>query len=176
MRIARTQFSLEFSSLEIYISGCKPPHCSGCYNSELWDFDYGTKLKNEHFETFKYKLNRDNELFKNIFILGGEPLDQNIEELIDLLNFLNQFDKKIWLFTRYEKEQVDERIFKYVDYLKTGKYDSSLKTETNIQYGITLATSNQNIYKIRCLENDQTVSIYLNKLSEMSRSKELCTR
>ena len=80
-------------------------------------------------------------------IFGGEPLDQPVGELIEMLDYLTKANKPIWLFTRYKIEYIPEDINKYCDYIKCGNYIEELTTGDNIQYGIKLATSNQHIYK-----------------------------
>ena len=79
-------------------------------------------------------------------IFGGEPLDQNENELLGLLSDLKHLNKKVWLFTRFEIDEVSESIKFYCDYIKTGRYIPEFKCEDNIQYGIKLATSNQKIF------------------------------
>jgi len=81
--------------------------------------------------------------------MGGEPLDQPLEELYDMLKNLNTLNKKIWLFTRFELNEVPECIKEQCDYIKTGRYNEKLKTNNYIKYGVKLATSNQQIYKVR---------------------------
>lgn len=81
-------------------------------------------------------------------ILGGEPLDQPYIALKYLIEFLKTTKKTLWLFTRYNIEDVlQNSIFRNFDYIKCGAYDKNLITDDNIQYGIKLATSNQKIYK-----------------------------
>lgn len=150
MNIISTQYTLENRSLDIYISGCKGnPHCTNCHNPESWDFDTGEYYKN-FFWSIQDKLKDFNSLIDNIMIFGGEPLDQNLDELEDLLLFLNLNIKKekIWLFTRFEIVEVPDRIKDLCHYVKTGRYLEEFKTDNNIQFGISLATSNQKIFKI----------------------------
>ena len=40
-------------------------------------------------------------------------------------------------------------IKKYCNYIKCGQYIEELSTNENIQYGVKLASSNQNIYQIK---------------------------
>lgn len=93
------------------------------------------------------KIKSFDNVIDNIMIFGGEPLDQKMIELIDLLDYLKQFNKKIWIFTRYDLNEVPLIIKDRCDYLKCGKYNPQNRTDNNIQYGIKLATSNQHIYK-----------------------------
>src|SRR5690606_18187499 len=132
-------------AFEIYLTGCgREPKCSNCHNPELWDFNKGeeidyNKLKND----LSLKLNQ----FDNIVILGGEPLDQDILDLIELLSFLIKFKKPIWLYTSYELEDIPKDVLKLVDYVKVGRYDESQKGNFT-HYGVTLHSANQKIYPI----------------------------
>lgn len=148
MHIAATQYTLSTSSLDIYFSGCNPPHCKECQNPELWKF----VNKNNYIKKFKdieEKVKNFDTLIENIMLFGGEPLDQNHDEFLDFLNKLKTLNKKVYLFTKYSIDEVPEDIKTLCDYIKTGRYLPELKTDDNIMYGITLATSNQKIYKIK---------------------------
>jgi anaerobic ribonucleoside-triphosphate reductase activating protein len=148
MNIASTQYSLNTQSFEIYLSGCKGC-CKGCCNPELKDFNIGEKITHSLIKQIVNKVNLFNDIVNNIWILGGDPLDQNIINLVNLLFFLKQgTNKKIWIFTRYPIEQIDEMIKCLSDYIKCGEYLEELKCNDNIQFGIRLATSNQKIYKL----------------------------
>ena len=81
-------------------------------------------------------------------IFGGEPLDQPYFELEQMLKHLKELEKKIWLFTRYDMNNIPERILDKVDYVKSGRYMKNLISDDNIQFGITLASSNQKIFDL----------------------------
>jgi len=151
MRILGTQYTLEYESLDIYISGCKgSPHCSGCHNPESWDFNKGEIYDELYCEKLKCKITSFDDMINNIMIFGGEPLDNIHDYIVKLLLDLIKINsnKKIWLFTRYDINEVPLKIKRMCDYIKCGRYDELLKTDNNIQYGIKLATSNQKIYKL----------------------------
>ena len=44
MNINSVDYSPNLMSLDIYISGCASPHCDGCHNPMLWDFEKGQLL------------------------------------------------------------------------------------------------------------------------------------
>ena len=146
MNIISTEYILNTKSLEIFVSGCKSPHCKGCCNPELWEFGSENNYL-EKFEEIKTKVKDYYILIDNIILVGGCPLDQDHKELVDLLEKLNTLNKKIFVFTKYELGDIPYTIRRLCDYIKCGRYTPSLKTEDNIQYGIKLATSNQIIYK-----------------------------
>lgn len=153
MRIASTQYSVKTQSYEIYISGCSEDALcrKDCINPELQNFNYGEVLTEEKIFNIIEIIKSTSMMIKKIFILGGEPLDQKKEELIFLLKSLKGAisTKDIYLFTRFEFDNIDKDILKYVDYVKVGWYDRKLKTKSNIQVGIELATSNQKIINVK---------------------------
>ena len=148
MNIIGTQYTLKHKSFEIYVAGCNgSPHCKGCHNPESWDFNRGDKIDDTYLILLQKKIQSFDGLIDNIMIFGGEPLDQKIGELLALLEWLAQFNKKIWVFTRHELNEVPLVVKKCCDYIKCGRYDPDYITNNNTQYGIVLATSNQYIYK-----------------------------
>jgi anaerobic ribonucleoside-triphosphate reductase activating protein len=149
MNIIGTQYTLETNSFEIYVSGCRGnPHCTGCHNPESWDFNLGHEYNMKYYLSIKSKIIMFNSLINNIMIFGGEPLDNDHDELLQLLFDLRGLNKKIWLFTRYEFDELPKFILDLCDYVKCGRYLEDLKTDNNIMFGIKLASSNQKIYKL----------------------------
>jgi len=153
MRCSAVEYSLTTKSLDVYLSGCSgEPKCSGCHNEKLWSFSVGNHISVAITQISNY-ISIFPDLIENIMIFGGEPLDQNVKELISFLQYLQTINKKIWLFTRYEKNEIpneflDEKILSYIDYIKTGRYDNTKLCDDNIHYGIKLASSNQKIEKL----------------------------
>lgn len=143
MRILSTEFNLKHRALEIYLSGCTR-RCPGCHNPESWDFNQGIPFM-EARPGLVQKLN--NPLVKAVWVLGGEPLDQNHSELWRLL-FLPQLQQELWLFTSYEPAEIPYSLAQFCTYIKTGSYRADLVTDNNIQHGLKLASSNQNIMEV----------------------------
>jgi anaerobic ribonucleoside-triphosphate reductase activating protein len=148
MNILSTQYTLATKSLDIYVAGCKgQPHCKNCHNPESWCFDNGKPYIPFFHKHIKNKLIEFDIAIENIMVFGGEPLDQTYEDILTLLMRLSDYNKSIWLFTRYELNEVPEEIKGICDYIKCGRYREDLKCENNISYGIKLATSNQKVFK-----------------------------
>lgn len=151
MNILATQYTLKNKSFEIYIAGCNGDngvHCKGCHNPLSWNFDNGDPLDDDYMQHIKDKIREFDTLVENIWILGGEPLDNDTPTLKRLIEELSPLNKAIWLFTRYPFETVCNMLdINTLDYIKCGEYISELTTDDNIQYGVQLATSNQRIYK-----------------------------
>lgn len=138
---------MQTQSYDIFFSGCNAsPKCKDCHNPEAWDFNCG-----EDWETYKKKMDIDLRTFrsviKKIFILGGDPLDQDPTEFKKFMDWINLYDYEIWLFTRYEINEISDETKALFDYIKCGRYLPEQSTDNNIQYGVKLATANQNIYK-----------------------------
>ena len=151
MNILATQYTLANKSFEIYVAGCKAsPHCKGCHAKESWDFNMGEKYTEELLNKMLLKIKEFDSLIDNIWILGGDPLDSNIEEVCEMVKNLTILNKEIWLFTRHSLKNVEIKLkdnIELFDYIKCGAYKQELTVDNNIQYGIKLATSNQKIYK-----------------------------
>ena len=149
MNILGTQYTLEHKSLDIYIAGCSgSPHCEGCHNPESWDFNQGEEYNYNYFIKLKEKINSFPDMIENIMIFGGEPLDNNHDELLKFLKDMRKTKKTIWLFTRYQEFNVEKDLLKYIDYLKVGRYVEKLKVDKNEWFGINLSTLNQKILKV----------------------------
>lgn len=148
MRIAATDYSLRTKSIDIYVSGCRPPHCEGCHNPELFSFGVGDVYNEKFIKKVSDKIETFPSLVENIMIFGGEPLDQNHEELESMLRELKKLDRALWLFTKYDFDKVPQFVKDTCTYIKTGRYLRDKECENNEQYGITLATCNQEIHKV----------------------------
>jgi anaerobic ribonucleoside-triphosphate reductase activating protein len=145
MNIAGTEYNLNHKSLEIYLSGCFSPHCKGCHNKELWDFNIGYDPFGSIFNSIMNKI--DNDMVEKVWILGGEPLDQDRNELNRFLMCLWFYSNKdIWLWTRYT--EIPDDVGQSLSYAKIGAYDENLPSYVDEEHGITLASSNQRIIKV----------------------------
>lgn len=147
MYIGGKDFSLKTRTYEIYVSGCHF-QCDGCHNPQLWKFDEGKLLDNEYMNEILGYISNADKLIDRIFILGGEPLDQPLNELIYLLNNLKKTGKELWLFTGYDNiNDMPVEILNIINYIKCGVFKKNLGPIEC--FGVTLASSNQNIYKIK---------------------------
>lgn len=133
-------------SFNIYLSGCNG-YCDGCHSDHTWDFKGGSELVLP--DLINYIDNIKSFTFDHICILGGEPLDQDENELNQLLWLLKEHypTKPLWLYTHFELEEVNPVFLKHLDYIKTGKYIIGLP-EAKEQFGVFLASNNQKITKI----------------------------
>ena len=151
MKIGYIDYSPATSSLDIFVTGCLSPFCMGCCNPELANFDEGTD-----WTYFKGKINNYiksyGSLIKNIFLVGGSPNHQLVEDLTEFIKFIRPFNRDIWLYCREDLEHVQKIFLENCKYIKSGEYIPKLRTKNNIvtvSNGTTvkLATSNQVIYE-----------------------------
>ena len=149
MRIAGTEINLKHRALEIYLSGCNEPHCSGCHNPELWSFAVGDHYPAKAIQdTLDWKISelKEAKLIDSIWILGGEPLDQNLMSLSLLIRHLKESKLKVMLWTHYER--VPNDIKGLVDYVKTGRYMENGEPYVEPVLGIKLANKEQKVTRI----------------------------
>lgn len=144
------QFITVDRTLELYFAGCTY-HCPGCQNEFLWDKSVGEEKTPEQIIS---KLLWYVPVVKQVHILGGEPLQQDMDEMKILLDGLKDAGfKNITVFTGNDYENISDEwkaAIKSADYLKCGGYKSELPNtegETQIN-GLKLASLNQKVYKI----------------------------
>jgi len=156
MNIIKIDYTLKYESLDVYVAGCKAiPKCEGCHNPESWGFNQGYAYDQNVLKYIQVQVDDFGEMIDRFMIFGGEPLDQDHDMLIQLLTDLRTFNKDIWLFTRFEIQDVPKKIQSLCDYIKTGRYDKKNACEDKFKYGIKLASKNQKIYKIRMRKGDK---------------------
>ena len=147
MYIDSIEYSALSRSLDIFISGCSKPHCKGCYNPQLWEFTDKDNVDDSVDRIYKY-ISDNSSIIDNIFVLGGEPLDQDLLRLERFLSLMAATSLKVWLFTRYNLEDVPEFVKFHCSYIKCGKFD--IDNIGKVEYhGIVLNSTNQIIHKIQ---------------------------
>jgi hypothetical protein len=151
MNIAHIEYSICTKSLDIFVSGCKPPYCQGCCNPELISFKNGKGWLYVVGKIRKYLIEYDT-LIDNIFLVGGSFNHQDVEQVEDFLNMFTEHtdafkNKKIWLFAREELDEIQDIFKEKCHYIKCGAFIPELRVPCHIQEGVRLATSNQIVYK-----------------------------
>ena len=127
------------ASFTIWFSGCNFK-CKNCYNDILWDKNKGHIYDGEFIADVV--CNMCNQLgVQSVVLLGGEPLQQDRQELLLICKRFYEAHLKIWLYTGYELNEIPDEILQYVSMVKCGRYIDELK-----QDGFP-ASSNQKIYK-----------------------------
>mgnify|MGYP000947965817 CR=1 FL=1 len=127
------------ASFTIWFSGCDMK-CKNCQNPILWDKNKGHKYTAE--SVAKIVCATCNQLnLKSVVLLGGEPLQQDIQELLFICQQFREAGLKVWLYTGYEFDDIPKDLLPYLSTIKCGRYKDELKQE-----GFP-ASSNQKIYK-----------------------------
>ncbi len=132
---------------EIYLSGCKG-YCKGCHSDHTHDFNAGVKIDDNFINDFIAKIKKEGSFkFDNFVLLGGEPLDNPTSEVLYFMNKLkdNFSNKKFWLYTHFELNEIDNEIKSFFDFIKTGKFDIDNIDENYKSRGINLISPNQKI-------------------------------
>lgn len=135
----------------VFLSGC-PHHCPGCFNQELWDYNYGKPFDTDDSKKIKELLSRP--YISGISILGGEPLcDGNLCVTCWLIGIAHELGKNVWIYTGYTFDELLKRVIevptnvflcialKEVDVLVDGRFDQSL-ADKRLQFR---GSSNQRI-------------------------------
>lgn len=126
------------ASFTIWFSGCTF-NCKGCYNQQLQDKSFGTEYTAQ--QVYDIVVEHNHLGVKSVVLIGGEPLQQNINDLLYLCKHLQNLGMNIWLYTGYEFEYVDVRLLQYLYTVKCGRYNEEMK-----QDGFP-ASSNQQVYR-----------------------------
>lgn len=157
MNIASTQYNLKNKAIEIYLSGCTLK-CKGCHNYDIWDFNKG-----KYWTEYKEKVEEycNNILVDNIWILGGEPLQQEKDDLKQLLLIIKKSKKDIMLWTGFNEKNIFNLLgdnIKLIDYIKIGKFNINDNERYIDRWGGINLKSSQHIYKIQ--QNNQLKLLY----------------
>lgn len=113
-----------------FVQGCDA-HCPGCHNPETWDFDGGYEFTQDTINSIIHALNA-NGVQRNLCIMGGEPLHERNQFLVQLL--IQEVKKvypdiKIYLWTGYiyedlieKHEKILQNILQEIDVLIDGPF------------------------------------------------------
>lgn len=156
LQFAHIEYSIATKSIDIFNVGCDG-HCVDCCNPELKDWNQKGLDLNVVCKKVEQLTKKFSNLVERFLLVGGDPVDAYIrypQEYTELLFKLNSLYKPIFLFTRHNIEEVPKELLQQVDYVKVGAYIPELTIDSNIQYGIKLATSNQKIIKVEDYERE----------------------
>ena len=87
--------------VSLFVSGCTH-RCPGCFNSEVWDFDFGQLFDQAVIDRILEGLSPS--FVKGLTLLGGEPFEpQNQPAIVELLRQVKAKypEKSIWAFSGY---------------------------------------------------------------------------
>lgn len=136
----------------VFLSGC-PHHCPGCFNQELWDYNYGKPFDADA-DVKKIGELLSRPYVSGISILGGEPLcGENLVVACWLIALAHNQGKDVWIYTGYTFEELCKRVIevpiniflclalKEVGVIVDGRFDQSL-ADKRLQFR---GSSNQRI-------------------------------
>lgn len=140
-------------SVSLWVSGC-PLKCKGCHNPESWDPNYGYDVPNDLVDKL-IKALFDNNIERNLSILGGEPLCEDnrhfIKDIIEKIK-TKYPEIKIYLWTGYTLNELMEfdnedilYILNHINVLIEGRFDIEQRDVTLSLRG----SKNQNIVRFQ---------------------------
>lgn len=127
------------ASVTIFFSGCTI-RCEDCHNKELWDIKSGDVYN--PFELADLVISYcERANLKTVVIMGGEPIDQELNDLMYFMASLSVHEINMWVFTGYEFNDLPYFVKSLSSTIKTGRYD-----KTKHQDGFP-ASSNQKLMR-----------------------------
>lgn len=143
-------------NVSFWVQGC-PHRCKGCHNPETWNFEEGKEFTNKTLSCLISGLTANN-VYRNLSILGGEPLCLENLSLVDLIvsTVKQKLPKtKIYLWTGYTYEQLLkkeepllQKILKDIDLLIDGPFIQEQRDITLPLRG----SKNQRIWNLKTKE------------------------
>ena len=116
----------------LFVSGCRH-HCKNCFNSQAWDFSYGTPYGREDEESILDSLAPD--YIAGLSLLGGEPMEPENQECVLALvkKVKERFPRKtVWIYSGFTWEELMQgsraasplakEILRYTDVLVDGRF------------------------------------------------------
>ena len=127
--------------VSLFVSGCTH-RCTGCFNQEAWDFNYGQPFDQTVIDRILRDLDAD--YVTGLTLLGGEPFEpQNQGPIVELLRQVKAKypDKSIWAFSGYLFDgdilsgrlgdpEVTREYLSYLDVLGDGPFVAARKNLT----------------------------------------------
>lgn len=123
-----------------------PYNCKGCFNQELKTLPTRKATAAEIIEQVM------SNPFNQGIILGGLEWTAQPNELRELISAAIIMQIPIMLYTHMTEEEFIVHFPELVHsqlWVKFGAYEEALRTETNVQYGVKLASSNQYIKQLK---------------------------
>jgi len=146
----------------LFVTGCSH-HCYNCFNPEYWSHEAGQLFDDVAAHRLVNYLKHPQ--VSGLTILGGEPFE-NVDGLVDFIKtYLKGQEwfkhKDIWCYSGYTIDQIIEdsnkrKLLELVDVLVDGKFVDSLK-DPSLKFR---GSSNQNIYKIKHVDNHLSADFY----------------
>lgn len=141
--------------VSLFVSGCRH-RCKNCFNSEAWDFSYGSPFTEKVADEIISAL--EPSYIQGFSLLGGEPFEpENQETLAELLERIKTTlpQKDIWCYSGFLYENLVSgkvgngdtalKMLHNIDVLVDGKFVEELKSPDLLFRG----SSNQRIIDVK---------------------------
>jgi anaerobic ribonucleoside-triphosphate reductase activating protein len=131
------------ATFTIWFAGCTHK-CPGCQNKALWDFNNGQNFTPQKLHDLIIKETQKTKIH-TVTLLGGEPLQQNLNELHELCISLFKSNIDVWIYTGYDFDYAKSLLYPvlpFIHTIKCGRYIEELKAEE----GTFPITTNQKVY------------------------------
>ena len=153
--------------VSLFVSGCTH-HCPECFNSEAWDFNYGSEYTEETESKIMKLLERS--YIEGFSLLGGEPFEPcNQRVLVKLLEKIKRTypEKTVWCYTGYLYDEelkkdsrarceVTDRMLDMIDVLVDGRFVAE-KKNLNLRFR---GSSNQRVIDLNKTRESGTVTLW----------------
>jgi organic radical activating enzyme len=126
------------AAITIWFAGCSMK-CDECHNIKLQNSSNGTDMEVQDAIDTILDASRATKL-KDLVLLGGEPLEQDLEDLSLMCDILKVFGMQIHLYTGRDFNEIPHEILKSCVWVKSGRYDKNLHVD-----GFP-SSSNQHVY------------------------------
>lgn len=147
--------------VSLFVSGCgKKVKCKCCQNKEGWDFKSGYKYTKDTEDYIISLLSQP--LITGFSLIGGEPMDNICDELINLLKRIKielpHISVYCWTGYTYEylinNRNNSYKLLKYIDMLRDGEFILELKDLNQFLQG----SSNQRYINVQeSLKQNKTI-------------------
>lgn len=138
-------------AMELFYSGCvralEGHPCPDCHNPWLWDFGDGdSDEERKKLEMECDRLKTIGTKFDGIVLVGGEPLDQNPDDVLkDIAVIRERFGEiPVFLYSGYDDVPKEHILLKHIQFLKIGSYNPKIPPRK----GNVLASGNQRVYRV----------------------------
>lgn len=132
----------------LFVSGCTH-NCKDCFNIQQQNFKYGNEWTTQVEDEFIKHCLSPNVV--GVSILGGEPFQQDINIMFNLLQRIcNEVQKPIWLWSGYTYEEIindseKSRLLSFIDVLIDGRFELD-KRDLSLKYR---GSENQRVIDIK---------------------------
>lgn len=145
-------------SATLFVCGCNL-NCEGCFNKGLQDFNYGKLFDDKAKQEFLSYVKDDK--VTSVSLLGGDFVQQDTSEAIELLKELVKIGKPIWCWTGYTLEELTNmgdkiQILYYIDVLIDGRFVQN-QLNLNLKYR---GSNNQRVINMKETLKQQQIVLW----------------